>query len=1167
MRILLSENQTIKLALTTNEQQSHEFTIQNMLGEGASCIAYRATNTGSGLPVVLKECFPSNVATRTSDGTVTWNSPADEAQAKERFRRSFETQRKIQSSDEMMNTGTHLIDGLYSGNNTLYTVTNIENARTYDAVNDSSLQQICKTTKAIAEAVGKYHNHGFLHLDIKPENVMVFPETREMVRLLDFDSVIQKSDVNRPGAILSYSPTYAAPEQLQGKRGKICEATDIYAIGAVIFSKVFGHAPTTDDRSVFSDWDLKENKYFKRLSNKAHRLIKEILHQTLPVSIKKRYQSTDELVEALDELIIESDPKRRYMNSTCHISRNYFAGRGEELRDIHTAFSSGKCTVFVYGMGGFGKTELALHYAERYKSHYDVIAFGRYNDSLDNLFKSAEFISIENNSEGETNLDAVRALANARTLLIIDNFDVDTDPKLDAALSLKCNLLFTNRRSFAEEYSNDSAVAHIKVGELPASEQEEIFKHECGRTLGDEELTALRLILKEIDGYTLLIPLIAKTFKNDNYSLTEIQRHIHEAGIKDTSDIKVWHHKDSALSDTLYNILCEVMSMAKLSDDEIHVMRSLALLGGIVISRKEFNSWLDNKYKNAVKSLVDKGWVQCNGSGAEARISLHKVIGELARDVLKPDLQNCSEIRNKIWDESVKFRNNQKHSRKDWHFGYANALMLPDEIFYYNALCSLLVELLKNCDLENQYDIDFLVRVISNIVNPICGGIEEFKNFLLFYIKQFYANVLLDKIEAAFDNGNAPKEHSPECLYNANMALMTFALCNQLGERNERVLSYAKEAKSHADTFSKIANLSNERTGYMYFTICLTMYQRICAINYDHEAYCEIIPKFDELAKYIEELWIEARDKFKNWEEIPFENEYNDYCFWISDEGINYADDRYKVDKEDWFEAKQIAEKLQAANKASIEKLSPMDASALLTTRDIEQKLNLLIGEVTSIASLWIVFCDTTWDSSTQSIKLKEISALDTFEGIHVPEIVGKNDVVANLAMMEAAFSYCYSCAGAFDKCKEHLRYLLKYYKMYRYNNEPEEIEGLYTGAAFNQTDARLPGAATLLGKYHRVLPPELALFFIDGLLKIMEEFNDMCGYNNHRLYEGYVKAIEFACEANNSEKETFYKQRIADTTDIHYSFGSETHDNNNDDDFYDDDDEEWDGNVYDDGE
>ena len=66
------------------------------------------------------------------------------------------------------------------------------------------------------KAVKNHHDNGYLHLDIKPGNFLVIPETRQLVKLFDLDTVIPKKEVATAKCI-PYSENWAAPEQLQGQ--------------------------------------------------------------------------------------------------------------------------------------------------------------------------------------------------------------------------------------------------------------------------------------------------------------------------------------------------------------------------------------------------------------------------------------------------------------------------------------------------------------------------------------------------------------------------------------------------------------------------------------------------------------------------------------------------------------------------------------------------------------------------------------------------------------------------------------------------------------------------------------------------------------------------------------------------------------------------------------
>ena len=94
----------------------------------------------------------------------------------------------------------------------------------------------------LAAALEHLHERGFLHLDLKPENVMVTPEGQP--KLVDFD-LAAPTGPNRPRRRLAGTPTYLAPEQVQKR--SVDERTDIFTFGLVAYELVAGQPPTTGD--------------------------------------------------------------------------------------------------------------------------------------------------------------------------------------------------------------------------------------------------------------------------------------------------------------------------------------------------------------------------------------------------------------------------------------------------------------------------------------------------------------------------------------------------------------------------------------------------------------------------------------------------------------------------------------------------------------------------------------------------------------------------------------------------------------------------------------------------------------------------------------------------------------------------------------------------------
>jgi len=105
-----------------------------------------------------------------------------------------------------------------------------------------SIRQAAKLIAKLARTVHYAHEHGILHRDIKPGNILL--DAKGEPHLTDFGLarlVETESTVTRTLEVLG-TPSYMAPEQAAGNR-KLSGATDVYGLGAVLYQLLTGHPP------------------------------------------------------------------------------------------------------------------------------------------------------------------------------------------------------------------------------------------------------------------------------------------------------------------------------------------------------------------------------------------------------------------------------------------------------------------------------------------------------------------------------------------------------------------------------------------------------------------------------------------------------------------------------------------------------------------------------------------------------------------------------------------------------------------------------------------------------------------------------------------------------------------------------------------------------------
>src|SRR5437867_1415414 len=154
-----------------------------------------------------------------------------------------------------------------------------------------SIRQATELIAKVARTVHYAHEHGILHRDIKPGNILL--DQKGEPHLTDFGLarlVETESTVTRTKEVLG-TPSYMAPEQAVRETKKLTSATDVYGLGAVLYQLLTGQPPF--------------------VGGTTYETVKLLL-ETEPRQPRLLNSKIDRDLETICLKCFEKDPKRRY---------------------------------------------------------------------------------------------------------------------------------------------------------------------------------------------------------------------------------------------------------------------------------------------------------------------------------------------------------------------------------------------------------------------------------------------------------------------------------------------------------------------------------------------------------------------------------------------------------------------------------------------------------------------------------------------------------------------------------------------------------------------------------------------------------------------------------------------------------------------------------------
>ncbi len=179
--------------------------------------------------------------------------------------------------------------------------------------------------RVIAEAIEQAHRQGTLHRDLKPSNVLIDADDRPHVTDFGLAKRLRgDAGLTMTGQVLG-TPSYMPPEQAAGRPEQLGPASDVYALGAVLYELLTGRPPFRAETVIDTVMQVIQAEPVppRLLNAKVPRELDTICLKCLEKDPKKRYAAAQDLADDLGRYLA-GEPIRARPPSVPFVVRHWF---------------------------------------------------------------------------------------------------------------------------------------------------------------------------------------------------------------------------------------------------------------------------------------------------------------------------------------------------------------------------------------------------------------------------------------------------------------------------------------------------------------------------------------------------------------------------------------------------------------------------------------------------------------------------------------------------------------------------------------------------------------------------------------------------------------------------------------------------------------------------
>ncbi|MCA8936979.1 MAG: serine/threonine protein kinase [Planctomycetes bacterium] len=255
-------------------QEVGRFLIENELPRGGQARVYRAWQTDLQRPVALK-LLPSSYAANL-DTTA-------------RFKREIENVARISHPNVVRVYEAGEVEG-----HPFFTMELIDGHDAETLIKRGAIDpdEGASIIEAVARGVEEAHQSGIIHRDIKPGNIILRKDDTPVLTDFGLAQDLTHSEQLTQTGISMGTPAYMAPEQARGERNRVGKKSDIYALGATLFTLLTGKRPAE--------------------GASTYELMLKVAESQGPKWPRQALEDVPPDLRAIVEMAMQNDPGKRY---------------------------------------------------------------------------------------------------------------------------------------------------------------------------------------------------------------------------------------------------------------------------------------------------------------------------------------------------------------------------------------------------------------------------------------------------------------------------------------------------------------------------------------------------------------------------------------------------------------------------------------------------------------------------------------------------------------------------------------------------------------------------------------------------------------------------------------------------------------------------------------